>query len=81
MIKIIKEGKKEFIGICPICGCKFSYQASDIELGAGQSQVHCPQCERVVRHTPVDDRSSCVPKPPHRISSNINDIIDILFSL
>lgn len=46
MIKIIKEGKKEFIAKCPTCGCEFSYQAVDIRLGS----VACPCCAGCVGH-------------------------------
>ena len=46
MIKIIKEGKKEFIAKCPTCGCEFSYQAIDIILGS----VVCPCCGGYVVH-------------------------------
>lgn len=30
MIKIIKDGRKEFVGNCDMCGCKFSYDISDV---------------------------------------------------
>lgn len=40
MKKIIKSGKKEFITICPTCGCQFTYEISDINLGS----VQCPDC-------------------------------------
>lgn len=47
MIKIIKEGKKEFIAKCPTCGCEFSYGAIDIGTS---SVVVCPCCARYVAH-------------------------------
>ena len=40
MIKIIKDGQKEFVGNCDMCGCKFSYDISDVVF----SSVHCPCC-------------------------------------
>ena len=40
MIKIIKDGQKEFTTKCPTCGCEFSYQLVDIGLGS----VTCPCC-------------------------------------
>lgn len=46
MIKIIKDGQKEFIGKCRTCGCEFSYQVIDIKLGS----VVCPCCASCVGH-------------------------------
>ena len=46
MIKIIKDGQKDFIGKCHTCGCEFSYQLTDIGLGS----VVCPCCGGYVRH-------------------------------
>lgn len=40
MIKIIEEGKKEFVGICRRCSCKFSYEVEDICV----DYVTCPDC-------------------------------------
>ena len=41
MIKIIKDGQKDFIAKCTTCGCEFSYQLVDIGLGGS---VVCPCC-------------------------------------
>ena len=46
MIKIIKDGQKDFIAKCPTCGCEFSYQLIDIGLGS----VTCPCCGGCVAH-------------------------------
>lgn len=46
MIKIIKDGQKDFIAKCPTCGCEFSYQLIDIGLGS----VVCPCCGNYVVH-------------------------------
>lgn len=46
MIKIIKDGQKDFITKCPTCGCEFSYQLVDIGLGS----VVCPCCGNHVAH-------------------------------
>lgn len=46
MIKIIKDGQKDFITKCPTCGCEFSYQLVDIGLGS----VVCPCCGGYVAH-------------------------------
>lgn len=46
MIKIIKDGQKEFIGNCNICGCQFSYDIDDIPLGS----VPCPCCGHYYVH-------------------------------
>lgn len=40
MIKIIKEGIKEFHITCPYCGCEFTYENEDIH----ESIVSCPCC-------------------------------------
>lgn len=46
MIKIIKDGQKDFIAKCTTCGCEFSYQLVDIGLGS----VACPCCGYRVAH-------------------------------
>lgn len=46
MIKIIKDGQKDFIAKCSTCGCEFSYQLIDIGLGS----VTCPCCGGYVAH-------------------------------
>ena len=46
MIKIIKDGQKDFIAKCPTCGCEFSYQLIDI----GLDLVVCPFCGHYVAH-------------------------------
>lgn len=46
MIKIIKDGQKEFIAKCRTCGCEFSYQLIDVKL----SSVVCPCCGHYVAH-------------------------------
>lgn len=46
MIKIIKDGQKDFIAKCQTCGCEFSYQLIDI---VGNSVV-CPCCGNHVAH-------------------------------
>lgn len=46
MIKIIKDGQKDFVTKCPTCGCEFSYQLVDIGLGS----VVCPCCSGYVAH-------------------------------
>lgn len=48
MIKIIKDGQKEFVGKCHTCGCEFSYQLGDIGLGS----VTCPCCGGYVFEEP-----------------------------
>ena len=46
MIKIIKDGQKEFIAKCSTCGCEFSYQLIDVKF----SSVVCPCCGHYVAH-------------------------------
>lgn len=51
MIKIIKDGQKDFIAKCPTCGCEFSYQLGDI----GLNSVACPCCGCYVAHKGFDE--------------------------
>ena len=53
MIKIIKEGKKEFTATCPICGCEFSYEFDDLKKGITYNTVKCPCCEDEIVHSGV----------------------------
>lgn len=53
MIKIIKDGQKNFISKCPTCGCEFSYQLVDIKLGS----VVCPCCDHYVAHKGFEEPS------------------------
>lgn len=53
MIKIIKDGQKDFIAKCPTCGCEFSYQLGDIGLGS----VVCPCCGHYVAHKKFEEPS------------------------
>lgn len=46
MIKIIKDGQKEFIANCNVCGCQFSYDVGDISFGS----VPCPCCGHYYMH-------------------------------
>lgn len=46
MIKIIKDGQRDFIANCNVCGCEFSYQTEDIKL----SYVACPCCGFHISH-------------------------------
>ena len=53
MMKIIKEGQKEFIAKCSTCGCEFSYQLTDIKLGS----IVCPCCGHYVAHKEFKESS------------------------
>lgn len=53
MIKIIKDGQKNFIAKCQTCGCEFSYQLGDIGLGS----VVCPCCRHYVAHKEFEEPS------------------------
>lgn len=46
MIKIIKDGQKEFVGNCDMCGCKFSYDISDVAFNS----IPCPCCGHYYVH-------------------------------
>lgn len=50
MIEILKRGTKEKC-TCKECGCLFTYEQEDIELGAygrTYSYVKCPQCDNEI---------------------------------
>lgn len=53
MIKIIKEGKKEFNAVCPTCGCEFSYELNDLKKGVTYSTIKCPCCGDEIVHSDV----------------------------
>ena len=46
MITIIKDGQKEFVGNCDMCGCKFSYDISDVAF----TSIPCPCCGHYYVH-------------------------------
>ena len=56
MIKIIKDGQKDFIANCSICGCEFSYQTEDIR----GSSVACPCCGFYVSHSIKDNENDTI---------------------
>ena len=58
MIKIIKDGQKDFIAKCQTCGCEFSYQLGDIGFGS----VVCPCCGRYVAHKEFKERTHAIPR-------------------
>lgn len=53
MIKIIKEGKKEFNAVCTTCGCEFSYELNDLKKGIAYSTIKCPYCGDEIVHSDV----------------------------
>lgn len=63
MIKIIKQGKKEFHTICVRCGCEFTYEVEDIGFAGF---VECPTCGEQCSHN-----SGLTPTPPN---INWNDL-------
>lgn len=62
MIKIIKDGEKEFVAKCTTCGCEFSYQLCDIGLGT----VQCPCCGHYVAHV-LEENSPYTLTTPDKI--------------
>lgn len=65
MIKIIKDGQKEFTTKCDTCGCEFSYQLIDI---VGNSVV-CPCCGHYVVHKEFKESSFIT--NPHEIPCTV----------
>ena len=51
MIKIIKQGTKEFNITCPYCGCEFIYGLDDLKRGAVYSTIKCPCCGDEIVHS------------------------------
>lgn len=58
-IKVIKHGTKVFRVTCPICGCEFEYELSDLTeevdkesltYGAKVKVVKCPECNEKIKH-------------------------------
>lgn len=59
MIKIIKEGIKEFSATCPFCYCEFIYEREDVH----DDIVNCPCCGAtmdVKQHTKTQIRDNMV---------------------
>lgn len=74
MIKIIKDGQKEFIGKCNTCGCEFSYELRDI----GLTSVVCPCCGGYVVHKLNECSSpSATKNTPFDVFSPIQIIHDL----
>ena len=65
MIKIIKDGQKDFIAKCSTCGCEFSYQLGDI----GGGWVLCPCCGGYVAHKEFKESSFVT--APHEIPCTV----------
>lgn len=72
MIKIIKDGQKDFITKCPTCGCEFSYQLVDIGLGS----VVCPCCGHYVAHKEFEEPSLAT--GTHAIPYNFGQLADVI---
>ena len=51
-MKVIKHGKKEFIGIYSRCGCVFNYTIDDLNarVSITNGEVNCPDCGRKFYH-------------------------------
>ena len=69
MIKIIKDGQKDFIAKCRTCGCEFSYQVNDITTGL----VVCPCCAGYVAHKEFEESSFAI--GTHAIPYNFDQLV------
>ena len=51
-MKVIKHGKKEFIGVCSKCGCQFEYTIDDLNthVSITNGEVNCPDCGKTFHH-------------------------------
>lgn len=78
MIKIIKDGKKEFKATCPVCGCEFSYELEDLQQTLTHKIVKCPCCGKEVAHkegisqvaVPRDNTGDSISSDPIRVNDN-----------
>ena len=59
VIKIIKQGTKEFHITCPYCGCEFTYENEDVR----NSVVICPCCSKSLPHKGVIGTVNTTPSP------------------
>ena len=55
MPKVIKHGKKEFVGICDRCGCKFSYTINELKAQYPLKYIRCPDCGDEYYHPNQDN--------------------------
>ena len=65
MIKIIIPGKQEFIATCNKCGCKFSYELSDLKKDITHyafdlNVVECPCCKERYIHPFHKEKANAV---------------------
>lgn len=51
-IKTVKKGSDTFKATCHRCGCRFTYELSDLNrrFGVGVEEVLCPTCGESVSH-------------------------------
>ena len=67
MIKIIKEGVKEFHATCPFCSCEFTYEREDVHDGMVGGIMNCPCCGAIITvksHTKEVTRDNMVWETP-----------------
>lgn len=79
MIKIIKDGQKDFITKCPTCGCEFSYQLIDIGLGS----VVCPCCGNHVAHKEFKELlpTTIMRATPCKVNSKNVDALQMIYDI
>ncbi len=49
-MKILKPGNLTFHKMCPVCGCEFEYNKTDVY----SNSVHCPCCNEVLIHNKIE---------------------------
>lgn len=59
MIKIIKEGHKQYRNTCFKCGCEYTYELEDVDTKT--DCVKCPRCGANNVHLP---RANAIPSEP-----------------
>ena len=59
MPKVIKSGKKEFIGNCSLCGCEFSYTLEELHTKYTPCKsIRCPECGAEYYHPDQSNSSN-----------------------
>ena len=76
MAKVIKPGKKEFIGNCNRCGCEFSYTLEELKAQYPLKFIHCPECGDEYYH-PDQSSSSNETMVDYPFEKEINDLLGV----
>lgn len=76
LTKVIKPGKKEFIGNCSRCGCEFSYTLEELKAQYPLKFLRCPECGDEYHHPDQSNNSDETPVD-YPFEKQINDLLDV----